>query len=160
MTHQHRKSTLAVATKPSVDIYTDGGCRVDSGCGSWAAVIYYGPAPTEISGFELHTSNNRMELRAAIEGLKRLETPSKVRLLSDSAYLVNCMNDGWYGRWERNGWKTAARKPVKNADLWRELLEVAGRHDVEWIKIEGHAGIGANERCHVLVQLAISCGST
>ena len=97
-----------------------------------------------------------MELRAAIEPLKALENPIRVRLFSDSAYLTNCMNEAWYLKWERNGWKTPKKKPVENADLWRELLKVAGRRNVKWIKINGHAGIAANERCHTLVQLAIS----
>jgi ribonuclease HI len=143
------------AEKPTIDVYTDGGCRVDSGCGAWAAVIYDGPRPAEISGFEPHTTNNKMELRAAVEGLKQLETPSTVRLFSDSAYLVNCMNEGWYLKWERNGWKNSKKKPVENADLWRELLELARCHDVKWVKIPSHAGVAANERCHALVQLAI-----
>lgn len=73
-----------------------------------------------------------------------------------TAYIINCMNEGWYLKWERNGWKNSKKKPVENANLWRELLEVAARHEVRWIKIDGHAGIAANERCHALVQLAIS----
>jgi ribonuclease HI len=121
----------------------------------WAAVIYDGPEPTEASGFERHTTNNQMDLRAAIEGLKQLEAPRKVRLFSDSAYLINCMIDGWHFKWERNGWKSSKKKPVENADLWQELLDLVRRHDVKWVKIEGHAGVAANERCHALVRLAI-----
>jgi ribonuclease HI len=96
-----------------------------------------------------------MDLRAAIEGLKQLEAPRKVRLFSDSAYLINCMIDGWHFKWERNGWKSSKKKPVENADLWQELLDLVRRHDVKWVKIEGHAGVAANERCHALVRLAI-----
>jgi ribonuclease HI len=137
-------------------VYTDGGCQGNPGVGAWAALIYEGPKPREIWGVERQTTNNQMELRAAIEALRALEEPSKVRLFSDSAYLINCMNEGWYLNWERNGWKNSKKKPVENANLWRELLELARYHEVKWIKIDGHAGIGANERCHALVQLAIS----
>jgi ribonuclease HI len=136
-------------------VYTDGGCRGNPGVGAWAALIYEGPEPKEIWGVERLTTNNRMELRAAIEALRALEEPSKVRLYSDSAYLIDAFNMGWLSNWEHNGWKTSAKKTVKNADLWWELLELARRHDVRWIKIEGHAGVGANERCQALVQLAI-----
>jgi ribonuclease HI len=149
----------ADATRPTIDVYTDGGCRSNPGVGGWAAVIYEGPEPREIWGAERQITNNQMELRAAIEALRTLDKPSKVRLFSDSAYLINCMNEAWYLKWERNGWKTSKKKPVENRELWRELLDLAGRHDVKWIKIDGHAGIAANERCHALVQLAISHSS-
>jgi ribonuclease HI len=138
-----------------VEIYTDGGCDGNPGLGGWAAVVIEGPKPKEISGAERNTTNNRMEIRAAIEGLKRLEEHRRVLVYSDSAYLVNCMNDGWYLNWQKNGWRTSAKKPVKNSDLWRELLEVARQHEVEWVKVEGHAGNAWNERAHALVQLAI-----
>lgn len=139
-----------------IDIWIDGGCLGNPGKGAWAVVIYDGPKPTEISGSEPETTNNRMELRAAIEGLKRLGTRSKVRLFSDSAYLINCMNDGWYLKWERNGWKNSKKKPIENADLWRELLELSRCHDVKYRKVAGHRGVRANERCHHLVQLAMA----
>ena len=138
-----------------VDVYTDGGCEGNPGRGGWAAVIYEGPSPVEIYGYEPKATNNRMELRAAIEALRHLEKPRQVRLYSDSEYLLNPLMKGWLARWETNGWRKADKKPVLNADLWRELLEAARPHEVEWIKVEGHAGIGANERCHDLVQLAI-----
>ena len=139
----------------TVEIYTDGGCRGNPGPGGWAALIYEGPSPKEISGAESSTTNQRMEIRSAIEGLRSLNTPRRVRIYSDSAYLINSVKEGWLDGWQKNGWKTAKKKPVKNTDLWRELLEVIRPHEVEWIKVEGHAGIGANERCHHLVQLAI-----
>jgi ribonuclease HI len=85
----------------------------------------------------------------------QLDTPSKVRLFSDFAYIVNCMYERWYLKWERNGWKTADKKPVKNGELWRELLELAGCHDVEWCNVAGHDGIAASEHCHYLVQLEL-----
>jgi ribonuclease HI len=140
----------------TAEIYTDGGCLGNPGKGAWAAVTYHGPKPTEISGVERETTNNRMELRAAIEGLKQLKEPSHVRLYSDSAYLINGMRQRWYDKWEQNGWKTAGKKPVQNADLWRDLMTLSRLHSVEWIKVAGHAGVPANERCHRLVQRAIS----
>ncbi len=141
-----------------VEIYTDGGCDGNPGPGGWAAVVLEGPKPREIFGAERNTTNNRMEIRAAIEGLKHLEESRRVRVYSDSAYLVNCMNDGWYLTWQKNGWRNSARKPVKNSDLWRELLEISRRHELEWIKVEGHAGNAWNERAHALVQIAIQQG--
>jgi ribonuclease HI len=103
----------------------------------------------------MYTTNHQMELRAAIEGLRSLASPSRVRIYSHSAYLINPFKERWLNGWDKNGWRTAGKKPVKNVDLWKELLEVASPHKVEWIKVEGHAGVGANERCHRLVQLAI-----
>lgn len=142
----------------TIEIYTDGGCEGNPGRGGWAALIYDGPTPEEISGFERRTTNNRMELRAAIEGLRHVKAASRVKLHSDSAYLIDTMNKGWLAGWEKNGWKKADKKPVKNVDLWRELLEAVGPHEVEWVKVRGHSGVGANERCHSLVQLAIQRG--
>lgn len=136
-----------------VDIYTDGGCLGNPGPGGWAAVIYRGSKPTEISGFEDATTNQRMELKAAIEALRSLgKQPRKVRLFSDSAYLINGMNQQWHLKWEKNGWKNAKKKPVENPDLWKELVRLSGQHTVEWKKVKGHAGIGANERCDALVR--------
>jgi ribonuclease HI len=142
----------------TVDVYTDGGCHVISGRGGWAAMIYDGPRPVEISGYESDTTNQKMELRAAIEGLEYLEQPSQVRLYSDSAYLINGMTQRWHLKWEQNGWKTANKKPVKNADHWKELMELSQFHTVTWMKVRGHAGIPANERCDALVRLEMSRG--
>ncbi len=142
----------------TIDIYTDGGCHGNPGIGGWAAMIYDGPRPVEISGYETDTTNQKMELRAAIEGLEYLEQPSQVRLYSDSAYLINGMNQRWHLKWEQNGWKTANKKPVKNADLWEEVVRLSRHHTVEWIKVRGHAGIGANERCDALVRLEMARG--
>jgi ribonuclease HI len=142
----------------TIDIYTDGGCHGISGIGGWAAMIYDGPRPVEISGYETDTTNQKMELRAAIEGLEYLEQPSQVRLYSDSAYLINGMNQRWHLKWEQNGWKTANRKPVKNAKLWKELVELSRFHTVTWMKVRGHAGIPANERCDALVRLEMARG--
>jgi len=141
-----------------IEVYTDGGCEGNPGRGGWAALIFEGPTPEEIHGFERRTTNNRMELRAAIEGMRHLKAASRVRLYSDSAYLLSPLKKGWLAGWEKNGWKKADKKPVKNVDLWRELLGATRPHEVEWVKVRGHAGVGANERCHSLVQLAIRRG--
>ncbi len=141
-----------------MDIYTDGGCHNPSGVGGWAAIIYGGSEPVEISGYETDTTNQKMELRAAIEALKRLEQPTQVRLHSDSAYLINGMNQQWYLKWQQNGWKNAKRKPVENADLWKALVELARYRTIEWEKVKGHAGVRANERCDALVRLEIARG--
>jgi ribonuclease HI len=123
------------------------------GKGGWAAVIYdEGPTPQQLSGSEQKTTNNRMELQAAIEALRALESPSKVRLFSDSAYLVNAFKEGWIFNWERNGWRKSNRKPVENQDLWQELLKLSRRHDVQFVKVPGHAGNPGNELAHALVQ--------
>lgn len=118
-------------------------------------VVDDGPTPIEFSGFESNTTNQRMELKAAIEGIRSAEHADKIKLYSDSAYLINGMNQQWYLNWEKNGWKTAKKKPVKNSDLWRELLDLTKHHDVEWNKVEGHSVVAANERCHSLVQQAV-----
>lgn len=141
-----------------IDVYTDGGCHIHSGVGGWASIIYDNPRPAEISGYETDTTNQRMELRAAIQGLKYLDDPSQVRLYSDSAYLINGMNQRWYLKWEQNGWKNSKKKPVENPDLWKELVELSRYHDIHWTKVKGHAGIGANERCDALVRLEMSRG--
>jgi ribonuclease HI len=169
MKREHRKVTRAGSghtarkradtARPLIEVYSDGGCRINPGVGAWAALIYEGPKPKEIWGVEHLTTNNQMELRAAIEALRSLEGPSKVRLFSDSAYLVDAFNKGWLSNWERNGWRTANKKPVKNADIWRELAALTRKHDARFVKIDRHAGVGANERCHALVQLAISRNS-
>lgn len=142
----------------TTEVYTDGGCHTQSGVGGWAAIIYDGPTPTEISGHETDTTNQRMELRAAIEALKRLEHPRQVRLFSDSAYLINGMNQQWFIKWEQNGWKNSKKKPVENPVLWKEIVRLSRYHTVEWVKVKGHSGIGANERCDALVRIEMSKG--
>ncbi len=139
-----------------VDVYTDGGCLGNPGPGGWAALIYEGPKPSEISGHEKATTNQKMELRAAIQSLRYLGDPSQVRLYSDSAYLINGMKQKWYVKWQQNGWLNSKKKPVENPDLWKELIELSARHSVEWVKVKGHSGVGANERCDALVQLEIT----
>lgn len=138
-----------------VDIYTDGACSGNPGPGGWAAILMYGRHRKELSGAEADTTNQRMELRAAVEGLKALRRPVRVRLHSDSAYLINAFSQGWIERWQRNGWQTAAKKPVSNKDLWQQLLQAAAPHEVEWVKVKGHADDEWNNRADALARAAV-----
>jgi ribonuclease HI len=122
-----------------VEIYTDGACSGNPGPGGWAAVLIYKGIKKEISGFEENTTNNRMELKAAIEGLKALKRPCKVNLYSDSSYLINAFNEGWIEKWQKNNWLKSDKTPVENQDLWKELLEVSKPHQINWIKVKGHS---------------------
>lgn len=141
--------------KLEVEIYTDGACSGNPGPGGWGAVLLYGPHEKEISGFEPDTTNQRMELLAAIKGLKNLKQPCKVKLYSDSAYLVNAFTQGWIENWQRNGWQNAKKKPVSNADLWRQLIDLAQVHEIQWIKVKGHSDNKLNNRCDALAREAI-----
>jgi ribonuclease HI len=129
-----------------VTIYTDGSCRGNPGPGGWAAVLIYKSKKREISGAVPDTTNNRMELMAAIEALRALKEPCRVKLYSDSAYLINSIMLGWLEKWILNGWRTVKGKDVENQDLWKQILELAQTHSVEWIKVQGHAGVELNER--------------
>lgn len=128
-----------------VTVYTDGSCDTGSGRGGWAYLIERDGRHTKASGFEAGTTNNRMELTAAVKALEALVQPSKVRIVTDSEYLKKAFTDGWLERWQRNGWRTAARQPVKNQDLWQRLLELTAVHDVTWAWTRGHAGHRENE---------------
>lgn len=128
-----------------VKIATDGACKGNPGPGGWGALIRMGQHEKEISGGEAHTTNNRMELLAAIRGLEALTRPCHVTLVTDSAYVKNGITQ-WIHGWKRNGWRTADKKPVKNADLWQELIEASARHRIEWTWVKGHAGDPDNER--------------
>lgn len=128
-----------------VEIHTDGACRGNPGPGGWGAILRTGETEREIWGGELLTTNNRMELTAAIRALEALKRPCQVRAYTDSLYVRNGISE-WLVDWKRRGWKTAARKPVKNEDLWRQLDELAARHDVRWHWVKGHAGHVDNER--------------
>ncbi len=141
--------------KKEVVIYTDGACRGNPGPGGWAALLIYGERQKEIYGRAPDTTNQRMELKAAIEGLRCLQEPCRVRLYSDSAYLVNAFNQGWLSRWQRNGWKTKAGGAVGNQDLWQELLLLSRQHDVQWHKVAGHSTDERNNRCDALARQAI-----
>ena len=136
-------------------IYTDGACSGNPGPGGWGAVIIDGGVEREISGGEPVTTNQRMELRAAVEALRAVAGRRAVDLHSDSAYLVNCFRDHWYERWQRNGWKNAQGKPVDNRDLWEALIAAAAAHDVAWHKVAGHSGHVLNDRADQLARAAI-----
>ena len=138
--------------KPEVEIFTDGACSGNPGPGGWAALLRAGEREREIAGGERLTTNQRMELRAAVEGLKALKRPTRVALYSDSAYLVNCFRDGWWKKWEANGWKNAGKKPVANDDLWKELVRLNQEHHVDWRKVKGHSGHVENERVDQLAR--------
>lgn len=138
-----------------VVIYTDGACSGNPGPGGWAAVLFSKGRTKEISGFAPHTTNQRMELTAAVEGLKALKAACAVTLFSDSAYLVNAFRQDWFSKWESNGWHNASRQPVENQDLWKELLRLSRIHRVTWVKVKGHAGDKWNERCDELARGAI-----
>ena len=127
-----------------VEAFTDGACRGNPGPGGWGAVLRYNGVERELYGGERNTTNNRMELRAAIEALRALKEPCAVALTTDSVYVRSGITE-WLGNWKRRGWKTAARKPVKNVDLWQALDEQARRHTVEWHWVKGHSGHRENE---------------
>lgn len=130
---------------PKVEIFTDGACRGNPGPGGWAALLRTGAKEREISGGDADTTNNRMELRAAIEALNALKRPCRVELHTDSSYVRDGITK-WIHGWQRNGWRTADRKPVKNADLWQQLLDAAARHQVSWHWVKGHSGHPENDR--------------
>jgi len=127
-----------------VEIFTDGACRGNPGPGGWAALLRYADTEKLINGAEAETTNNRMELQAAIEGLRQLKRPSDVHLTTDSEYLRKGINE-WVHKWKRNGWRTAQKKPVKNQDLWEQLDELAGQHQIQWHWVKGHSGHAENE---------------
>ena len=139
----------------TVVIYTDGACSGNPGPGGWGAVLLYKNKRKELSGAEKDTTNQRMELLAAIKALSVLKYPCYVKLHSDSAYLVNAFNQNWFKNWERNGWRTAKKTPVENQDLWQELLKLSRVHQIEWVKVKGHADNVENNRCDELARTAI-----
>ena len=133
-----------------VSIYTDGACRGNPGRGGWGAVLVYNGVEKELSGGEPMTTNNRMELTAAIEALSALKEPCRVTLTSDSKYLVDAITQGWAESWRARGWKKADKSPALNPDLWEKLLVLLERHDVEFVWVKGHDGHPYNERCDKL----------
>ena len=137
-----------------VEIFTDGACRGNPGPGGWGALLRYGDYEKTLYGAERHTTNNRMELMAAIMSLESLTRSCQVRLTTDSEYLRKGITQ-WLAGWKRNGWKTAAKKPVKNADLWARLDTAAARHVVKWHWVRGHSGHPENERADALANRAI-----
>lgn len=138
-----------------VEIFTDGACKGNPGRGGWGVLIRSGVSKKELSGGEAETTNNRMELMAAIQGLNALTRPCRVRLYTDSLYVRDGITK-WIHGWRRNGWRTADRKPVKNADLWQELVAAAEPHRIEWHWVKGHAGHPENERADALACAAAS----
>ncbi len=138
-----------------VVIHSDGGCHGNPGPGGWAAVLEHGQHKRELSGGDPATTNNRMELQAAIEALNALKEPCEVEFHTDSEYVKNGVS-GWVLNWKRNGWKTKSKKPVKNADLWRALDSSASKHKIKWHWLKGHAGHAGNERCDQLASEEIA----
>jgi ribonuclease HI len=145
MSEPHERNELRVI------IHTDGGCAPNPGPGGWGAILAFGNHEKELKGGELHSTNNRMELTAAIAALEALKKPCLVDLYTDSQYLRDGITK-WINQWKRNGWRTADRKPVKNVDLWQRLDAVLARHRVRWHWVRGHAGHALNERADRLVR--------
>lgn len=140
-----------MSNRPKVVIHTDGACSGNPGPGGWGAILESGPHRKEICGGEALTTNNRMELTAAIEALEALKGPSDVELHTDSNYLRGGITS-WIKGWKRNGWRTADKKPVKNAELWQRLEQAEARHSVSWHWVKGHAGHDGNERADELAR--------
>jgi len=144
---------MSAASQP-LDIYTDGACRGNPGPGGWGALLISGQHERELSGAEPSTTNNRMELLAVIEALRALKRRVRARVFTDSQY-VQLGITTWLADWKARGWRTAARKPVKNQDLWEQLDALAAGHEIEWHWVKGHAGNPGNERCDQLANAAI-----
>lgn len=133
-----------------VTLYTDGACSGNPGPGGWGAVLIYRELRRELSGYDGGTTNNRMELTAAIEGLAALTEPCRVTLYTDSAYLAHAFQKDWLGSWQRNNWLKSDKKPVENKDLWQQLLALTSRHQVRFVKVKGHSTNKENNRCDEL----------
>jgi ribonuclease HI len=143
---------------PHVEIATDGACKGNPGPGGWGAIIRWGTREKELSGGENPTTNNRMELTAAIRALQALNRPCQITLCTDSRYVMDGLTR-WIAGWQRNGWKTAGRKPVKNADLWQALLAAAAPHRIQWQWVKGHNGHPDNERADRLASAAATAAA-
>ena len=137
-----------------VVLTTDGACLGNPGPGGWAALLRFVDHEKLLTGGETDTTNNRMELSAVIHGLRGLKQACEVKIVTDSKYVMNAFVEGWFKNWERNGWKTAAKKPVKNQDLWQELADEIDKHRIEWKWVKGHAGHDDNERVDVAAREA------
>ncbi len=140
---------------PEVTIYTDGACSGNPGPGGWGCVLMSGDRQKQLSGAAGETTNQRMELTAAVQALSALKVPCRVRLYSDSAYLINAFRQHWLDNWQKNGWLTSKKQPVENRDLWQELLRLSAIHQIEWLKVKGHAGVEQNEVCDSLARAAM-----
>ena len=138
----------------ALEIYTDGACRGNPGAGGWGVYLLYKNEKKEFYGGKLNTTNNQLELTAAIEGLKVLKEPCKVKLYTDSKYVMDGINS-WIANWKKNNWKTASKKDVKNKDLWIELDAETCKHEIEWIWVKGHSGNIGNEKADALANMGI-----
>jgi ribonuclease HI len=147
-------STHTAPPSPPVDIWSDGACRGNPGPGGWGVLLIWRDHRKELSGGEATTTNNRMELTAALRGLEALKRPTHVRLHTDSRYVLDGI-EKWIVGWKRNGWKTASKAPVKNEDLWRALDAATAGHRIEWVWVKGHAGDPGNERADALANAGI-----
>lgn len=130
----------------TVILYTDGACSGNPGPGGWGALLIWNGAEKELSGGEKNTTNNRMEMRAVIEGLRAIKETCHVKIHSDSALIINAFNQNWIKNWKRRGWKKANKKPVENQDLWKEMLAAMKPHTIEWVKVKGHSTNELNNR--------------
>ncbi|WP_147819913.1 ribonuclease HI [Salidesulfovibrio onnuriiensis] len=139
-----------------VTLYTDGSCLGNPGPGGYGAVLIFGEHRKELAQGFKDTTNNRMELRAVIEGLRALTRPCSVELYTDSKYVQQAITKGWLKNWQKNGWQTAAKKPVKNQDLWRDLMPLLEKHRIDFRWVKGHSGHPENERCDELARTAAS----
>ncbi|NBC00675.1 MAG: ribonuclease HI [Bacteroidetes bacterium] len=137
-----------------VIVYTDGACSGNPGPGGWGAIIY-GDENVSLAGSAKRTTNNRMEMTAALEALRHFDEPTEVHIHTDSAYLSRAFTDRWIDKWQRNGWKTSSKKPVENQDLWKALLSEVDRHDVHWVKVKGHADDERNIQADALAVSAM-----
>ncbi len=133
-----------------VELYTDGACRGNPGRGGWGAILVYAGREKELSGGEPMTTNNRMELMAAIAGMEALKEPCEITITSDSKYLVDAINQGWLESWKKRGWKKADKSPVLNVELWQRIDELLSVHKVKFVWVHGHTGHPYNERCDTL----------
>ena len=138
-----------------VTIYTDGACSGNPGPGGWGAILMYRDVRREMSGYEPHTTNNRMELTGPIVALSALKEPCSVTLYSDSAYLINAFEQHWIDGWQKRNWVKSDKKPVENQDLWKEILRLCNIHSIRWVKVKGHADNPNNNRCDELATGAI-----
>lgn len=138
-----------------ISIYTDGACSGNPGPGGWGAILMYQAHKKEISGAESMTTNNRMEITAAIEAFRLLREPCRVKIYTDSAYLCNAFQQGWLAKWQKNNWINSKKQPVENRDLWEQILSLLKMHQVTWIKVRGHSDNVYNNRCDMLARNAI-----
>ncbi|HET8984676.1 MAG TPA: ribonuclease HI [Trueperaceae bacterium] len=149
---------MAEGELKQVTVFTDGSCDTGSGRGGWAYLLKHGSRSRQASGFEANTTNNRMELTAAVKALEALTQRCSVTIVTDSEYLKKAFTDGWLKRWQANGWRTAGRQSVKNQDLWQRLIELESRHEVSWSWTKGHAGHEENELVDTLALTARRTG--